>query len=301
MINLQLTLFILMGAGFAAAKLKLIGSATRKQLSDILIYIILPCNIVVSFLIKYNRDILMRCAAVLIIGFAAQALYYLLSRVLYNAIAPRQRAVLQYGTLISNSGFLGLPVANYIFGAEGLLYASIALIPMRFFMWSAGLALFTETSGKKTIKILATHPCIIAVFVGFALMLSGIPLPPFLNNSLRALSNCTSAVSMMVIGAILADIPLRSGIMDRNLIYFSCVRLALIPGLVLLALKLCHIVGLTLGVTVLLASMPAASTTAILAEKYNADSELASRCVFVSTLLSMLTMPVWGYILNRVM
>lgn len=97
-------------------------------------------------------------------------------------------------------------------------------IPLRFIMWTAGLSLFTNISHKGALKKLACHPCIIAVFVGFLLMVLPIELPDFLTSSLNAMSSCTTPVSMLVIGSILALAPIRS-LFSLPVLYFTALRL----------------------------------------------------------------------------
>lgn len=297
MIELQLTLLLLLGVGFLAAKLGILVGDARKKLSDLFINFILPCNIVNSFLVEFNADILQRSAGVLVASTLAQVFSLFISKFLYRRSAPGRSAVLQYGTICSNAGFMGNPLALGMFGQEGLLYASVALIPLRFFMWSAGLSLFTKPSRKTLAKQLATHPCIVAVAVGFVLMVTGFRPPVFVLSAITATSNCTTAIAMFVIGGILAEVNLSKGLLDKELFYYSAIRLILIPGFFMLVLSLIPFPSLSRGVIVLLYAMPAGSTTAMLADKYNGDADFASRCVFVSTVLSMFTLPVWGLFL----
>ncbi len=84
----------------------------------------------------------------------------------HNRFDDSKAIILKYATLVSNAGFMGLPIVESIYGQTGLLYASIALIPQRVFMWSAGLSLFAQTDYKNMIKKVAFHPCIIAVYIG---------------------------------------------------------------------------------------------------------------------------------------
>jgi predicted permease len=101
---------------------------------------------------------------------------------------------------------------------------------------------------------------------------------------------------MMVIGMILADINAKS-MLDKKVLYFTLIRLILIPVLVYIPCELFHVDSLITGVCVLLAAMPAGATTSILASKYNADAEFATNLVIVSTLASLITTPIWSVIL----
>lgn len=291
MITLQMQLFIFVLVGFVLTKAGTISPQGRKSLSDLLIHFILPCNIICSFQIEMNAQVLASCGLVLIIATLAQLLFLLLSRVLYPGAPAGRMACLRYGTVCSNAGFLGLPIIGGVMGAMGTLLTSVALIPQRIVMWSAGLSLFTHTDGKSVLKNLATHPCIIAVFIGFTLMMTGNPtLPAFVQKSLSAASGCTTCMSMIVIGSILASAE-HIDLKDKMMWWYTLARLVLIPLLMYALLTLVRIDATVRGVMVLIAGMPAGSTTAILAARYDGDAPFASCIVFITTLLSLITLP----------
>ena len=296
-IQLQLQIFLLVAIGYLLSKLGMLVLVTRKQLTDLVIYVILPCNIVESFQVDLTHDLLISAGIVLVLGFAAQGLYALLNLFLYRRFDARRQINLKYGTICSNAGFMGLPLSLSIFGPTGLMYASVALLPIRLFMWSAGLSLYTSTTKKQVLKTLATHPCIIAVFVGFALMLSGLQLPAFLNDTIDSLGNCCTALSMVVIGAILSDVDPRT-VLEPAVLYYVVIRLIAIPAVLFGVLWLLKVDALVTGIIVILSAMPAGSTTAMLAQKYDQDPEFASKMVFISTLLSLVTLPMWALILT---
>lgn len=299
MLNLQLMLFLLIAVGIIAGKKRIITESSRKSITDLFIGIILPCNIISSFEIGLSESILMKCLVILAVAFGAQLLYWCLSKILYIKVPNSKKIVLEYATICSNAGFMGNPIVLAVYGSQGFLFASVALIPLRIFMWSAGLSLFTKTGARNVVKKLLLHPCIIAVYIGLFIMLSEIKLPVFLNSTIKNIGNCTTAVSMIVIGTILAEIRVREikTLLNRLLLYYCAVRLVFIPLLVFALLKLLRLDPMIIGVTVLLAAMPAGSTTAMLAEKYGADSMFASKCIFISTLFSMATLPLLMLIL----
>lgn len=298
MINLQLQIFTLVAVGYYIGKKNIMNSKCRQCLTDIFIQFILPCNIISSFQIKFTHDVAKNMFNIIIISFGIQFLSFFLSKILYPAVEERQKKVLQYATIVSNAGFMGNPIVAGVYGANGLLYASIALIPLRIFMWSAGLSLFTSTDKNKVVRQLLTHPCIIAVEIGLVLMIGQIKLPIFLNNSIFGLGNCVTPISMIIIGSILAEVKLRS-LINKQTLYFTGVRLIAIPLFILVILRFFHADPLLIGVSVLLAGMPAGSTTAILAEKYNGDAKFASKCIFVSTILSLITLPIFCMLLQK--
>lgn len=297
LLNLQGMLFLLVAAGVVLRKKGILPEGAKAILTDLVIYLILPCNIINSFFIEFNLEILKGFAVILTIASLIQIGCLMFAKVFYNREPESRKKVLQYGTVCSNAGFMGNPIAEGVYGAEGLMYASIFLIPQRIVMWSAGVSYFTESPDRKTVvKKVLNHPCIIAVYIGLALMITRLPLPAFLQNTIRSVGSCTTTVSMVLIGAILAEVEPGS-ILDWGIVKYAAIRLFLLPLLVYVSCRAFHVKPLLAGVSVLLTGMPAGSTTAILASKYDGDYIFATKCVVVTTLLSLVTIPLWCMVL----
>lgn len=297
LITLQGTLFLLAAVGVIFRKKNIITEPGKAVLTDLVLDLILPCNIINSFRMEFNLTILMKFLIILLISVAIQVGCLILSLTMYRKQPKSREKVLQYATVCSNAGFMGNPIAEGVFGATGLMYASVYLIPQRIVMWTAGISCFTESPDRKSvIKKVATHPCIVAVYIGLALLIFQIPLPGFLGNTIKSIGGCTTAMSMILVGTILADVDAKT-IISKTVLFYSSIRLLLIPALVLVGCRLFHVEALLTGISVLLAGMPAGSTTAILAAKYEGDYIFATKCVVVSTLLSLFTIPVWCLIL----
>ena len=262
--NLQGTLFIMILAGVVLKKLGILDASGKKTLTDLCVDIVIPCNIIKSFLVDFEMDVLRSCAKLLVVGFLLQLLCVVFNKFLFNRYPEQQRKVLQYCTIVSMGGFLGNPVAEGVFGDLGLLYTAMFLIPMRVVMWSAGTSYFVagSTDKKKVIKNVLTHPCLVAVYVGLILMVTQLQLPEMLVSAIRSVGGCNSALTMFIIGTILADVKL-STIVNPTTLAFSVFRLGLLP---LAAFGLGTLFGLdtaACGVAVLMTGMPAGATAAI--------------------------------------
>lgn len=298
--SLQLTLFALMLTGAVLKKRGVIDEAGKRCLSDLCINIVIPCNIFKSCLIQFNMDILRSCSLLLLSAVLMQALCLLLNRSLFERYDSQRKKVLQYCTIVPMSGFLGNPIAEGTYDQVGVLYTSIFLIPMRIVMWSMGTSYFVAGEGtdkKKVLKNVLTHPCLVAIYLGILCMVTQIQLPSVITETVRYIGNCNSALSMFIVGTILTDVPLRS-IFSRDTVLFSVLRLGLLPAA---ALGLGLLLGLEtapLGVSVLMTGMPAGATAAIFAAKYGSDAPFATRCVVFTTLLSMVTLPLWAAVVG---
>lgn len=297
LISLQITMFLMMLAGVILKKTGIVGEEGKKNITDMVLYLVLPCNIVKSFMIDFSPDIIYSFAQILVLSILIQVGCTVLGKVLFVKMDSAKRKCLHYATICSNAGFLGNPVAEGVFGSMGLAMASVYLIPQRIVMWSAGLSVFTESPDRKSlIKKVITHPCIIACFLSLFLTLTQISLPGFLESALTSVSNCNTALSMIVIGMILAELNIRE-MADKSVLYYTVIRLIFIPLLVYIPCRLVGAESLVTGVSVLLAAMPAGATTSILASKYNGDAHFATKLVVISTLFSLITTPVWSMIL----
>lgn len=291
--EMQGMLFLVMILGLVLRRKGIVQESGKSLLTDLVINVTLPASILKSFQMEFNRQILSSCLVICVAAVLIQIGSYLLGMILYPGFPDNRKKVLQYATICSNAGILGNPIAEGIFGGLGLLYASIYVIPQRVFMWSVGLTYFTEAPDKKTlVKKVLSHPCIVSVFIGFILMVWQIPLPGFLNLTVKTVANANTFLAMMLVGTILAEVPVRE-LPNRATIYYSFVRLFLVPFLVFAGCRLGQVDSLVTGVSVVLSGMPAASVTAVMASKYGKDEIFATKCVVLTTLLSMLTVPVW--------
>ena len=292
--NLQGTLFLMILAGVVLKKIGVLDASGKKTLTDLCVDIVIPCNIVKSFLVGFQPDVIRACAGLLVVGFLLQILCVVFNKFLFNRYAEQQRKVLQYCTIVSMGGFLGNPVAEGVFGDLGLLYTSMFLIPMRVVMWSAGTSYFVagSTDKKKVIKNVLTHPCLVAVYIGLILMVTQLQLPEMLVSAVKSVGGCNSALTMFIIGTILADVKLTT-IVNPTTVAFSVFRLGILPAIALGVSRLFGLDTVATGIAVLMTGMPAGATAANYAARYDSDAPFATRCVVLTTLISMFTLPMW--------
>ena len=145
---------------------------------------------------------------------------------------------------------------------------------------------------KTLSKKVSTHPCILSVLIGFLLMVTQIRLPEVLNVTIKTVAGANTFLAMALVGLILSKVKLTE-LVERDTIYYAFIRLVFVPLLVYIGCRLASVDDLVTGVSVVLAAMPAASVTAVMASKYKKDEAFATKCVVFTTLLSLVTVPVW--------
>ena len=293
---LEFTFFVLIFAGILAKRLRIIGADGRKTLTSLVINIVLPCSTVSAFMVEVSDDQLRDCVTIFIISVIIQLFAIAYGKTIYRKSPADRRPSLIFGIICSNAAFLGNPVAEGLYGAEGLILANIYLLPLRIAMWSEGIALFTGNHDRKaTAKTVLTHPCVVACFIGFFLMVFRIRLPEPLAMPIEALGRCNTALSMMVIGLILADIHPRE-LWDPDVAMFTVHRLLILPLILFAALHFLPLPEISKDLAVILLAMPAGATTTMLAAQYGKNEAFAVKLVVFSTLFSIPSIFLWSVI-----
>lgn len=296
MIDMQLMMFLLVGIGFFIRKKGIVNTEGRMNMIDLCLYITLPFNVLHSFMRKWDWNLFIACGVILLLSAGYNAISVFFSNILYkNQEANRQKS-LKYGTIISNSGFLGNPMVEGIYGSEGLLYAALFMLPVRIVMWTIGIAVFLKGRREKLWKNVLTHPCIVAIYAGVIIMVCGIQFPTFVEKTIVGISGSNTPLSMMLVGMMLAEVKPK-GLIDKTMVFYTAIRLLVIPAVVFAITAFLPIDGMLRGITVIMAGMPAPITTALLSAKYGGDEKYATGMVFLSTILSLITLPLWCLVL----
>jgi len=312
-------LFLLMTAGFALGKLKLVDSAAIKGMSNLIIKATLPALIVMSLQRPFTRDLFGAAMETLLVATLFYAAIIALSLIAAKFLGGTggERAVFAFSLAFSNCGFIGFPVVTSILGEDALFLTAISNIPFNVLAFTAGI-LIMEAGAKFDTKrsldgtdqggvaallrgIPYTHLLnanVLAAIIGFGLFLTSYTLPRFIAFPLEMLGGVTTPLAMIVTGAMLARTSLRLVAGNWRVYAVSVLRLAVWPLVTALALHACGITGELFYITVIIAGMPAASNTSLIAEVYGGNTDTASAAVCLTTLFSVLTIPAMAILLK---
>ncbi len=303
----SLILFLLIGTGFGAGKVGVIKGDTVRALSRFLVDFTLPALIIISMQRPYTavlRDQSLRVLLISSIIYAASFPLAYAATKLYRGAGKSELGVHRFAMCFSNVGFMGFPVAESLLGRESLFIVSIYNIPFQILAFSVGVVMIagkngTGTHGKSgsaaSLKVLL-NPAIASALIGFALFLGSVSIPDPIYTAMDLLGGMTTPLAMVVIGVVLSQTRL-SGVFSNPRLWFTTgYRLAFHPLLVYLFARAVGLHGLELYVPVLVSAMPVAANSTILAGVYGGDSVTASALVFTSTVLSLATIPLTGWL-----
>ncbi len=292
-------LFLLMGIGFAASKAKFLDRNGSKALSSFLVNIALPCLVVISMQIPVNADTMEKTQTTLMLALIFFAISIAVAVIVPMFIPAKysERGVFSFMLVFSNLGFMGIPVTQAIFGTDAVFYTTLFMLPFNLLVFTIGILMLRPDMRMNFNPKLFVNPGIIASIIGMLFFFTGFTIPSPVYDVMDYLGSTTTPLAMVVTGALLAMMPLSNLFSDYRIYILSAFRLLIIPVIVYLVISPYATDPVIFAIPVLLAAMPAAANSVILAEEYNADSALASKGVFITTLLSIVTIPLLAVIL----
>ena len=292
MLNTQALMFVYVITGIIMAKAKLLNHEGRISFINLLLDITLPCMILISFNVEADINQLIAAGEIMIISVVCFVIAWLSGKIFWRKAPKNRKAVLEFATMFSNAGNAGMPIVASVFGTEGVFFTSFYLLPVRILIWTAGLSLFVDEGNfKEKMKILLKTPSLDVVFIGIALMFSPFKLPGVVATAIKNMGDMTGPLSMIIIGAALGEANLKDAL-DIDAFKLTFVRLVVQPLIYLVILRAAGVQDILWQVVVVLTAMPAAANTEIIAEKYGKDYQFAARCVAVSTIISLFSVPI---------
>ncbi|NLW60566.1 MAG: AEC family transporter [Firmicutes bacterium] len=294
-----LVLFFIIMIGFIARKRDVITATGTEDLTRLLLNVTSPLTVFTSFQLEYSRAMLLGAVQVFTFAVAVHLFALLIGLVIFNRYPEPVKRVLRFTTIFSNCGFMGFPLLQSIYGKSGVFYGSFYVMVFNLFIWTIGVRIFTVRQGEASLKKVLTTPSIIAIILGLITFLLPVKLPRPVLAALEAVAAMNTPLSMLLVGATLTEVKAGELFSGWALYYGSFVRLILMPFFALLTTSLLNSPPLIQGVCVLITATPAAALTNAFATRYNGDTHLSSRLILLSTLLSVISLPFFAFLVNR--
>lgn len=290
-----ISLFLIMLVGVYGSKKNIITTEINKGLIDILLKIALPFMIIASFVFTYDNTIKANVFKTFYYSIICYVIVAIISYILVFPIKEDKRTILHFANVFTNTGYIGFPILYAMYGSEAVIYGSIFNMFFVIFLWTYGIILFRGHIDKKELKreiiVAITNPSVIAVLIGLLIMIFDIRIPDLLLTSIKSVGNITGPLSMIIVGAILAKVEFKNYLKDWTIYYGIVTKLIIIPVLLYLISVLIKDTSIVADSVIVLASMPAAAMTSILAESYNKEKDYATIIVLMTTLFSIITIP----------
>ena len=274
--------------GLLARKIGLLEDSTIKAVSKIVLTIAQPALMIHTTQVVHTADtvtgflIVLVSSCVLLI--AAQVLMY----TIFKKTGRQLRPLMATLSVMSNVGYIGIPLVGAVFGEEVLLYLAAYIIGFSFSQWTIGLAMFAGFSMKSFKNLL--NPIFLSAVIGMALFLLGIQLPEVVAGAVSQVSALNTPLSMMLLGARLSTLK-PSDFADRRMWLLVLIKLFVMPLLLIAVLRLLGVTGMVYIALVMASAMPSGSNAQMLAERYDCDSAFAAKTISVATIACVVSIP----------
>lgn len=285
-----LAMFLMMAVGYTCHRTHMVSDRGVEDLSNVVMYVASPAVMVTSFLQPFSVEQLREAGVCVVLTTAVFAIAVAMARLVYG----NGEKVSQFAVIFSNTGFVGIPLVQSVLGEEYVFYVTVCIATTTFFVWTYGVHLITGSLEQVSLTKVVTNPAVITLFVGFALYVLQVDLPDALSDACAALGALNTGAAMLVLGCYLAQTRLSLIVRDLRIYKASLLRLIASPlaTILLLCLLPAGLVPRDIKMVILITfATPVAGMCAMLSQKYGANYEYGTGLISVSTLLSMVSMP----------
>ena len=292
--NEVIALCLMMAFGIYGRKKAFIDDKVEKGLNSMLVNMILPMSIINSFCMEYDPNIIDNCKKLIIFSLIIHTLCLVLSKFIFFKTEKKKQAVFRFMVTFSNCAFMGFPILGSIYGDIGIFYASIFNIVFHIYAWTFGVALFnTDMPLKESMKNIIKNKAIWSVIIGAFIFVFQIQLPSSIGSVVKNVASITTPLSMIIIGSMLCSSNIKDVLKDYSLYVVSLIRLVLIPLIIFIVMNLFNIDKILIAVPTLIMAMPGAAICPVIANANDGDGQLASKCIFMTNILSVITIPIF--------
>lgn len=291
---------VLMVIGYIGARTKLLNGEFTKAASKLTMNVFMTASILNSVIANPPQLSGGELAKVMLACFVSVGFGYLISALVVRLL-PFQRErkpLMELLISVTNTMFIGVPVAEPIFGSQAVFYIAMSCIPFNVFLYTYGVWRMNRSGERARLswRDMVSVP-LIATLAALLIFILKVPMPRVVKELCSTLSAGTVPMSMLVIGASLGRVSLLDAFREKNLYFVSLVRLVLVPLLTFPVLKLITADPVLLGAMVIVAGCPSAVMVTVLAIQYGRDAEYTSKGILLNTLLSVVTLPTLVYFL----
>lgn len=290
-------MFLYLIIGYTLYRKKVITAYGSGEIGKLLLYVVMPAAIIKSYIKDFSGELF----SGFVISFTAALGALLLSMLVSTLVFRNKSSIRRFGAAFSNAGFIGIPLVQMTLGEEAVFYVASFVAILNILQWTYGVFIMTGDKSLVSLKKITTNPIAVSLAIGLALFFLPVKLPEIVTGVVGTLASMNGPLAMIVLGAYLAQVPLKELFTDKLTYLCTAVRLLLIPVLTMGCLFLIPDRYGTVRLAVLLAAAaPVGSNVAIFAQLYHKEYTDAVKDVCLSTVCSILTMPLVVGIANYI-
>ena len=286
-----LVMAILALTGVFSYRTGIVDEAVNKKLSELVLTLFTPVLLFISFQKEFSEELLSGLGVSVVLSLVSFAVIWLICKCVVYRQDKEYAAVEHIAMMYSNCGFIGIPMAQGIWGTDGVFYMTAYVAAANFLLWSHGIIVMSGKKDIKSLKNVFTSPTILAIVLGIVCFLAQIQLPAIISDPMEMIAAMNTPMAMMVAGINIAQADLRHTFMKFRLYWLSFVKLVVMPAALIGLFRLAPVGDEVKTVMVLATSCPVGVTGSLFALRYGKDAVYASELFAMSTIISIITVP----------
>ncbi len=290
------TMFFILVLAFICYKVKILKEGSNKVLSDVLLHLINPILIFVSYQTDFKPEMLKGLGISFVMAALSHTVFLLLAKVFVPEKEQRPYLEERCSLIYTNCGFFGIPLVNGIFGAEGVLYLTAYVTIFNILIWTHCVSGFAgELNFKSIIKVIK-NPTIIAIIVGLPMLLFQIRLPELILRPLTMIEEMNTPIAMIVAGISIGQSDLKKLLKNFRLFYICLLKMLVFPLIVMVIFKILFGSAMVSQIIMIASACPSATMVTMFALEKERDYKYCSEIFALTTLLSAGTIPLLIYV-----
>ncbi|MBE6082273.1 AEC family transporter [Acidilutibacter cellobiosedens] len=290
-------MYILMFIGFIVYRKKIIDEKGSRQMANLLVWVINPLVMLMSYQMEFSMEKLKQLG----ISFALSLVSMIIGIIIAEIIFKDNGNIDKLAVSFANGGFIGIPLVTNILGAENVFFLSAYFVCFWVLNYTYGIYRISEDKSLVSLKKILGNPGIIAIIVGFLIFISPVKLPKIVYDAFNFIGNTNTPIAMIVLGTYIAESGLTTLFTNKRTYFICFIKLIVIPLIMVGIYKLLPSSLNDIKKVLLIAmSAPVAVTVSMFSQIYGKDYKYAAQLVGLSTLLSLVTIPLIMHIADIV-
>ncbi len=284
-------IFLLIGVGFVLQKLKFFTPVGIKQMTNLLLSVVTPCVLIQAYQKEFKAELAYQLMYTALFTVLILTISALLCKVLFRKEPTNRYRIDAFASIYSNCGFMALPLLSAVLGSDGVFFGSGYLAVFTLFYWTQGVYTMTENKKDLSVKKALMTPGIIGTILALVLFFSGVKLPYVISQPIGHLANLNTPVAMVILGTYLVNIDFKKVLSSFSIVKVCLVRLIIIPVIAIGVAYAIRLDAIVAKAVLISSACPTAAVTTLFATRFNLDADYSSQIVSITTLLSVVTIP----------
>ncbi len=291
LLNQVTIVFILIAVGFILRKTNTVDEVGIKQMANVLLLFVTPSVLIVAYQREFKAELALNLLMATVFSIIIHFIMILISSIIYRKKSDDKCKINIFSAIYSNCGYMAVPLLSAVLGDTGVFYGSAYLAIFQILVWTHGITVFSGDIKSLSLKKAFINPGVLGVAISLLLFFTGIKLPKIIMEPVKYMAGLNTPLAMLILGSYLAKVDFKKTFKKASIYGVFFLRLILFPVIAFFIARLMGLPSDVLAANLICAACPVATIATLFAAKYDMDAGYASEIVSISTLLSIITIP----------